>query len=111
MLSTSTLTSSTDFRCEIIIQGSLSTVFASTIVTVTVGISYCAPEVVLCNRGDTINTFVLIGESGTQIYDLDTNCSMNSYYNGSSQSVTLFASMTYIALVSTQYSPGEELAI
>jgi hypothetical protein len=53
----------------------------------------------------------LTGESGTKINDVGIGCSENGYDLRTSESVTLYAGMTYTALVSTQYSAGEELAI
>lgn len=103
--------SSTDYQCQIVTPSPTSMIFTSTIVTVTVGVVYCAPTVVRCDDGDTINNFILLGESGTKINDIETNCSVNSYDNRTSQSITLFNGMVYTALVSSQYSPGEQFEI
>jgi hypothetical protein len=54
----------------------------------------------------------LIGELGTQIYDLATNCSALSYDNRTQESVSLYESTNYTAQASTQYTGGgEQLAI
>lgn len=74
----------------------------STIVTVTN--SYCAPFVVSCSSSDLIDDFILMGELSTQIYDISTGCSTNSYDNRTQESVTLSANKSYISLILTQYT-------
>jgi hypothetical protein len=105
----STQTNSTDYQCRIIVSGPPLMYFPSTIVTVTD--AYCPPLVITCSLLDTINNFILVGESSTQINDLATGCAANGYDNRISESVTLFVSKTYAALVSTQYSSYETVAI
>ena len=64
----------------------------STVVTVRTdtNIAYCGTRVNDCHSvGDTINNFVLTGELSTQINDLGTNCSSNSYDNRTQISVSL----------------------
>ena len=100
---------STDYRCRIIVPGPPLMYFPSTVVTVKK--AYCSPNVVSCTTQDTIDNFILGGESSTQINDLATGCSTNSYDNRTSQSVTLAGSKTYAAFVSTQYSSSETVAI
>jgi hypothetical protein len=101
--------SSTDYRCQITIQGPTQTIFFSSTVTVTN--AYCAPNVITCTAADTINDFILVGEANSQIYDVATGCSTNAYDNRTSESVTFFVSSTYIAFVSTQYSSSEQFSI
>jgi hypothetical protein len=86
----------------------------STIVTVitTTNTTYCPTCVDNCNSfGDDINNFILIGELGTQIFDLATNCSVNSYDNRTQESVSLYENTNYTAQVSNQFGSGEHLAI
>lgn len=86
-------------------------IFPSTIVTV--ASAFCAPMVLPsgCGFGDTINTFMLVGESTTRINDLNTGCAASNYDNRTSQSVTLFVNMAYTAYISSQYSSGEYYGI
>jgi len=107
----STQLASSDYRCIIIIPGPPVIIVISTIVTVID--AYCAPSVLStgCSVGDDINNFILVGESNTEINDLSTGCATNNYDNRTSESVTLFANMAYIAFVSTQFSSGEFLRI
>jgi hypothetical protein len=102
---------STDYRCSITLPGPPVIVFLST--TVTVVSAYCAPFVLTygCNYGDTINDFILVGESNTRINDIATGCAANNYDNRISESVTLFAGMAYVAFISTQYSSSEYVGI
>lgn len=91
--------------------GTPPVIFPSTIVTVVS--AFCAPFVLSsgCGFGDTINNFILIGESTTRINDLNTGCAANNYDNRISQSVTLFVNMVYTAYIGTQYSSGEYYGI
>lgn len=84
-------------------------IFTSTIVTVIN--SFCPPTVISCSLSDTINNFILVGELCTQINDLGTGCSTNAYDNRTQQSITLYENKTYTALVSSQYSLSERVAI
>lgn len=79
----------------------------------TVASAYCAPFVLAsgCALQDTINNFILVGESNTRINDIGTGCAANNYDNRIGQSVTLMTSMTYTAFVSTQFSSNEYLGI
>ncbi len=80
-------------------------IFPSTTVTVTTSNSICAPAVLSlgCTSLDTINNFILVGESNTQINHLNSGCATNNYDNRTSLSVTLFTSRAYTAFVSSQY--------
>lgn len=84
-------------------------IFASNLVTVVS--AYCAPAVVSCSASDTINNFILNGESGTQIKDVSTGCSIKAYNNRTSASVNLLANFTHTAVISTQYTTSDFVAI
>ena len=64
-----------------------------------------------CALQDTINNFILVGESNTRINDLNTGCAANNYDNRIAQSVTLMTSSVYTAFVSSQYSSSEYVGI
>ena len=91
--------------------GTPPVIFPST--TVTVVSAFCAPMVLLygCSYSDTINTFILVGESNTRINDLNTGCAANNYDNRTSQSVTLFVNMVYTAYIASQFSSNEYYGI
>jgi hypothetical protein len=113
-LSVSSQVYSTDYQCQIFVLSPSSVNVTSTVVTVmtTTNISYCQTLFVDCTCcGDDINNFILVGELGTQINDIATNCSALSYDNRTQESVSLYENTNYTAQVSTQYSGGEELAI
>ena len=93
----------------IVIQSPALMILTSTTVTVTN--AYCPPNVISCSLQDTINNFILAGESGTIINDTGTGCSSNAYDNRTSESVTLLAKMSYTVIVSTEYSSSEQFAI
>lgn len=100
----------TDYRCVITSTIPALMIFTSTIVTITT--AFCTPYGMSfgCGSQDTINDFILVGESNTRIYDVGTGCQAGSYSNRG-LSVTLFANTTYTAFVSTQYSSSELVAI
>jgi hypothetical protein len=52
-----------------------------------------------------------MGEVSTQIYDLATGCATNAYDNRTSESVSLVGNTSYGALVSTQWSSGEQFSV
>lgn len=106
-LTVSTQSASSDYRCVITLPGPPVMIFTSTLVSVVN--AYCAPFLLIygCIYADTINNFVLVGESNTRIYDLNTGCAANNYDNRTSQSVNLFAGMTYTSFISSQYSSSE----
>jgi len=99
-----TQTSSTDYRCRIIIQGSTSTNVISTVVTIVYGTAYCLPNVYSCSSGNMIDTFILDGEYGTQIYDTATGCATNGYDNRTGETVSLFAGVYCPFIISTPAS-------
>ncbi|CAF1156034.1 unnamed protein product, partial [Adineta ricciae] len=99
----------TDYKCQIIVQFPALMIFTSTLVTVTN--AYCAPLVISCSSADTMNDFILRGESGTLINDVATGCAAGAYDNRTSQTITLYTNLTYVALVSTQYSSLETVGI
>ena len=104
-------TNSTDYQCQIIVVYPMPTKLISTVVTVitTTSIAYCATLKVDCSCcGDYINNFILFGELGTQINDLNTNCSVNSYDNRTQESVSLYENENYTAQASAQYTGGNE---
>ncbi|CAF4206044.1 unnamed protein product [Adineta steineri] len=101
--------SSTDYQCRIYVMFPALMYLTSSVVTVIN--AYCAPRVVSCSSQDTINDFILMGEVSTQIYDLATGCSANSYDNRTNESVSLVANTSYAGQVSTQYSSNEQFAI
>ena len=84
-------------------------IFAST--TVTVNSTYCLTTITDCSLSDTVNNFILAGEAGTQINDQGTGCTTGGFSDRSSQSVSLYNNMVYTALVATQYSSSEQVAI
>ncbi|CAF1361566.1 unnamed protein product [Didymodactylos carnosus] len=100
--------SSTDYRCQIFVLFPSLMNLISSIVTVTN--AFCAPRVVSCAAGDTVNDFVLMGEVGTLIYDLATGCAANSYDNRTNESVSLAGNMSYVALVSSLFS-GDKFSV
>ena len=103
---------STDYRCVVrSVAASPPIVLISS--SVTVINAYCAPSVLSngCRFGDTINNFIVNGESGTLINDVGTDCSANNYNNRTSVWVTLMVDTKYIALVSTQWSGNEYCGI
>ena len=102
---------SSDYRCVITLPGPPVMMFTSTLVTVTS--AYCAALVLPsgCIYADTVNDFILVGESNTRINDIGTGCAANNYDNRTSQSVTLFTNMAYTAFVGTQYSSSEYVGI
>lgn len=105
---------STDYQCLIyIINPSVTTVGSSTVtVLTTTNSDYCQTKLVNCACcGDDLNNFVLVGELGTQINDLNTGCAANSYDDRTNESVSLYQNMNYTAQVSTQYSGSEYFAI
>lgn len=75
--------------------------------------AYCRPAVLPtgCTAQDTINNFILVGESNTRINDVGTGCAATNYDNRTSQSVTLMAGRAYTAFVSSQFSSGQNLGI
>ena len=85
--------------------------FMSTVVTVltTTNTAYCPTRLNDCTCcGDDLNNFILVGELSTQINNLGTGCSSNSYDNRSQESVTLYENTNYIGQASSQYSGGNE---
>jgi hypothetical protein len=99
----------TDYRCEVVVYSPALMILRSTLVTVSNG--YCAPFIISCTALDTLNSFIIPGELGTQINDVGTGCSTNAYDNRTGQSVTLAVSKVYTVQVSSQYSPSEQVAI
>ena len=83
--------------------------FRSTLVTVING--YCPPGVTNCGANDMIHNFILTGELGTQINDVATGCSANSYNDRTSQSITLYTGRTYTVQVNSLYPGGQNFAI
>ena len=106
-------TYSTDYQCQIFVLYPTPINLTSTIVAVstTTNISYCQTRLINCQVGDDINNFTLVGELGTQINDIGTNCSASSYDNRTQESVSLYQNKNYTAQVSTQFPSGEQLAI
>lgn len=81
----------------------------STIVTVTN--VFCAPVVVDCTGGDTIDDFVLQGELLTQINNPATGCAANGYDNRTQSSVSLAGNKSYTVMVSTQWGLSDIFAM
>ncbi|CAM4784437.1 unnamed protein product [Rotaria magnacalcarata] len=105
---------STDYQCLIFVVNPSTMTLISSVVTVvtTTNTSHCQTKSVNCNCcGDDLNTFILIGESGTQIYDINTGCAPNSYDDRTLESVTLYLGTNYTFEASTEYSGSEKLAV
>ena len=103
---------STDYRCVVrSLEGSPPTVLISS--SVTVVNAYCAPVVLSsgCGDADTINNFIVHGESNTIISNTGTGCATNNYDNRTSESVTFMVNTNYIVVVSTQYSGNENFGL
>ena len=108
-LSVSAQNNSTDYRCMIMMASPSIISFAST--TATVANAFCASTLVNCSAFDTIDSFILIGEEGTKIYDLATGCSSNSYRKLTSMSATLYVGSTYYIIATTQRSTNEYISV
>lgn len=74
---------------------------------------YCVPNPGTdgCTDGDLIDNFILYGENGTSIVNISTGCSPNAYNNLIAQSITLGQNTTYVATISTQFEPDDNIAI
>ncbi|CAF4107740.1 unnamed protein product [Adineta steineri] len=102
--------SSTDYQCRIYVMFPALMYLTSSIVTVKN--AFCAPHVFNCSYANTnINSFILMGEVSTQIYDLATGCATNGYDNRTSESVSLLANTSYGGQLSSQYNSSEQFAI
>lgn len=94
---------SSNYQCLIyVLYPSPVTLISTAVTVITTYNSYCQTRSVDCMCcGDDLNNFTLIGELGTQINDLETNCSANSYDNRTQESVSLYEKMNYTAIAST----------
>ncbi|MBW7867036.1 MAG: PKD domain-containing protein [Brumimicrobium sp.] len=69
--------------------------------------TYCSPGYLDgCSDGSDINTFILVGENGTQIDDQNTGCSNGGYDDRTSLApVQLYQGANYTVTVSTDKAP------
>lgn len=62
-----------------------------------------------CGDGDDINTFILFGQNGTQINDINTGCApFGAYEDFTALSVDLSQGESYIATISTEYTGTQD---
>lgn len=104
---------SMDYRCIIYTVNLISENFISASITVltTTNTTYCPTRIIDCFWGDGIDNFTLFGESNTIIDDTDTGCSINSYDNRTSESVSLYLNKNYTAQVSSLFPADQILVI
>lgn len=72
--------------------------------------SYCTPDFMEgCSNGENINDFILVGENGTEIEDLNTGCAPGNYDDKSATTdVQLYQGGSYTIQMSTQVAPEIE---
>ena len=91
----------------------LSIVFLLFVNFITAQAQYCVPNPGFggCDFGDLIDNFILFGENGTGIVNLNSGCSMNAYNDTGTQTVSLSQGITYYATASSLSPSDENMAI
>ena len=89
------------------------TAFSFLFTSISASAQYCvpAPGTDGCTDGDMIDNFILFGENNTSIINILTGCSAGAYADLTAQSVSLGQGTGYVATISTQYVPDDNVAI
>ncbi|HYD21779.1 MAG TPA: fibronectin type III domain-containing protein, partial [Flavipsychrobacter sp.] len=89
------------------------TAFSFLFTSIAASAQYCvpAPGTDGCTDGDMIDNFILFGENNTSIINILTGCSAGAYADLTAQSVSLGQGTGYVATISTQYVPDDNVAI